>query len=501
MAERLKPEHKDRPGYEGYLNDRVVTLPEILRDGGYETLMSGKWHLGLTQDRTPYARGFERSYSLLCGCHNHYGWEPAYEDRSSVPRIAAGLRRIYQEDDRPLEPSDLPKDFYSSDSFTTKLLSYLEDRSTRNETRPFFAYLPFSAPHWPLQAPKENIDRYQHVYDDGFEVLRQKRLARLKELGLVPKEAVPAPVISKAEDGSDTPTWSEMSDSERAYSARTMEAYAGAVDRMDENIGRVTSYLQETNQLDNTLVLFLSDNGAEGAQFEAEPLIAGGDMKAHIAKYHNNSLENIGNFDSFAWYGARWASASTAPGLLYKMYTSEGGIRVPLIARYPRLFPQGGKPQPSKSKDHPGAIDHSFATVMDLLPTILSLTSLEHPFPTYRSRAIAPVSGVSWLPYLTSQTSQIHTSESITGWELFGRRALRRGQWKILYIPPPHGTGRWMLYDVVDDWGETRDLGAKKPEVLKEMVALWAEWAGRNGVLWEGEKAALLEKEREEAKL
>ncbi|KAJ5093298.1 hypothetical protein N7456_009159 [Penicillium angulare] len=471
MAERMNEEIQKNPGYEGYLNDRVVSLQECLQDSGYETLMSGKWHLGQTPDRVPGARGFDRSFTLLNGCHNHYGWEPAYEDRSKIPGIAAVLRRLYYQDDKPVSPEELPEGFYSTDSFTDILLEYLRNHDERQEERPFFAYLPFSAPHWPLQAPLEVIDKYRGIYDDGPEALRQRRLVKLKEMGLVPENAVPAPVISKDEDGNDTKTWDEMTPSEQAVSARNMEAYAGMVDRIDWNVGRVIEHLKSTNQLDNTVVMFFSDNGAEGAQFEAWPITAGGDMDAYVAQYHNNSIENIGAYDSYVWYGSRWASASTAPGLLYKMFTSEGGIRVPFVLRYPGLV---------KS---PGSIDHSFSTVMDIMPTLLDLCKAQHPGRTYRGHEIEPMAGKTWLPYLNKETPEIHSVDHVTGWELFGRRAIRQGSWKALFIPSPFGPEKWQLFNILEDPGETTDLCSEQPEKLTEMTRLYEDYCKTNGVI------------------
>lgn len=285
-------------------------------------------------------------------------------------------------------PEDLPKDFYSSDSFTITLLDYLQDRKDRRDPRPFSAYLAFSAPHWPLQAPMECVNKYRGRYDDGPGASRQKRLAALKKMGFVPESAVPAPVIAKGEDDNDTKDWEAMTPEGRKLSARKMEAYAGMVDRIDWNIGRVIEYLKNTEELDNTAIMFFSDNVVEGAQFEAQPITAGGDIEAHVKKYHDNSIENIGACNSFAWYGARWASVSTAPSLLYKIFTSEGGIRVPFIMRYPGLDIKSG------------AVDHSFCTVMDVLPTILDICGVDHPGTIYNGREVAPVVGRSWVPYL-----------------------------------------------------------------------------------------------------
>lgn len=471
MAERINDEVRGRPGYEGFLNDRVVSLAEALRDSGhYHTLMSGKWHLGMAGDRIPHARGFDRSFALLPGCHNHYGWEPEYENGDQIPRIASLFQRMYWKDDKPMVPSDLPGNFYSTDSFTDELLGYLRDRDAAKDDRPFFAYLPFTAPHWPLQAPSETIKKYRGVYDGGPELLRQKRLRALKDMGLVPKEAVPAPVVSKDENGNDTKTWEELTPDERALSARKMEAYAGMVDRIDYNVGRIVEYLEQGNELDNTVIMFLSDNGAEGAQFEAWPITAGGNMDSYVSKYHDNSLDNIGAYDSFAWYGSRWASASTAPGLLYKMFTSEGGIRVPFVIRYPKLI-------------KPNTITNSFCTVMDVMPTLLDICGIPPPGTEYKGRQVEPLAGASWVPFLLGNAKEIHTEDHVTGWELFGRRAVRQGPWKALYIPKPFGPERWQLFNVLEDPGETSDVSEVMPEKLQHMIKLYQEYSERNGVI------------------
>lgn len=442
---------------------------------GYETLMSGKWHLGLTSRTSPHARGFERSFSMLGGCHNHYGWEPDFTDRSAIPKLAALMGRMYNRDGVFFGPDKLEKDFYSTDSFTENLLDYLQDREERNtetgaEQRPFFAYLPFTAPHWPLQAPSANINKYRGVYNEGWDTLRLKRVAKLKAMGLVPEHAVPAPVISKGEDGLDTQNWDELNVDEKHEYARKMEVYAGMVDRIDENVGRVITYLKQTSQYDDTIIMFLSDNGAEGAQYEYAPLTSGGDMKTYCKKWHNNSVENMGRYDSFVWYGARWASASTAPGLLYKMFTSEGGIRVPFLARYPPLFA-------------PNKIDDQFTTVMDVLPTLLDICGIAHPGTTYQGRPVAPVTGASWLPYLRGDRAEIHAKDHVTGWELFGRRAVRQGPWKGLFIPKPYGPERWQLFNILEDPGETNDLGDAMPKKLQAMIALYDDYCKVNGVI------------------
>ena len=455
MAEALGPAHEGKPGYEGYLNDRVVTLMELLRDAGYLTLMSGKWHLGLTRETSPWARGFERSFTLLPGAANHYASSPDLRDDPMQPK----LRTIYMEDDRVVET--LPPDFYSSDGFTDKLLAYLDAREDR--TRPFFAYLAYTAPHWPLQAPDELITKYRGRYDAGPEALRQERLGRLKAMGLCPADAVAHPVIAKTRE------WEQLSAEERKVSARCMEVYAAMVERMDWNVGRVVERLRASGELEDTVIIFMSDNGAEGALLEAVPNF-GPRFMSIVARYYDNKLDNIGRPDSFVWYGPRWAQAGTAPSRLYKMFTTEGGIRVVSFITYPGFARQA-------------AIGTSFATVMDVAPTLLELAGAAHPGTQYRGRKVAAMRGRSLLPYLEGRLDAVHAPDASMGWELFGCMAIRQGDWKAVRIPAPDGPGEWQLYDLASDPGETHDLAVSHPDRLGVLLKLWDAYVEETGTI------------------
>ncbi|WP_348945233.1 arylsulfatase [Chitinibacter sp. FCG-7] len=457
FAEILTPAHAGKPGYEGYLNQRVAALPEILRDAGYYTLMSGKWHLGKALEQTPHGRGFDRSFALLPGAANHYGFEaPIAGDE--VPRLLRSTRGLYAEDGQYVE--QLPEDFYSSDYFTDKLLDYLAEAPA---DKPFFAYLPFSAPHWPLQAPDEIIQKYLGRYDDGPDVLREQRLARLRELGLLDAEVEAHPVVASNAE------WAALSESEKAISSKTMAVYAAMVERMDSNIYRVLDYLRQHDQLDNTVVIFLSDNGAEGALLEALPAF-GPNLQQVISEHYDNSLDNIGRGNSYVWYGPRWAQAGTAPSRLYKAFTTEGGIRVPALIHHPALARQG-------------QISSQFATVMDLTPTILELAGVAHPFPQYQGREILTLRGQSLAPYLQGHAEQIHAEDHVTGWELFGRKAIRRGHWKAVFIPAPAGPEVWQLYDLAIDPAEIHDQAAARPDVLNNLLDQWQQYVRETGVL------------------
>ncbi|VUC28536.1 unnamed protein product [Clonostachys rosea] len=437
------------PGYEGYLNERVVTMSEILRDEGYHTLLSGKWHLGLTPQRAPFTRGFERSFAHLPACSNHFAFEPAMpEDEEAPAFMAAGYIALHMENDKFVKK--LPADWYSSDGYGDILKGYLQDwHEKKEENRPFFAYLPFTAPHWPLQAPQEYIKNYKGVYDDGPDALRLRRLERLKEIGMVRPDVEPAPV-----EADEVSEWSDLSPEEQAMSSKSMEVYAGMVECIDANVGKVVDYLTEIGELDNTFVCFMSDNGAEGAAYEAYPVFQGGPM-AHLQRYYDNS---------FIWYGPRWAQAATAPGKLYKGFTSEGGVRVPMVTRFPSHLQQSSLAN---------TISHKFSTMMDLAPTILEMAGAKHPGTQYKGREVVTMRGKSMLPYITGAADSIHGQDFIQGWEMCGRAAVRYGDWKIIYIPKPRGPEPLEIHDV----------GEQHPDILNKMIKMWDQYVLETGVI------------------
>jgi arylsulfatase len=307
------------------------------------------------------------------------------------------------------------------------------------------------------------------VYDEGPDVLREKRLRRLKDLGMIKEDVKPHPVVAE-----EIKEWTDYTADEKAKSVTAMEVYAGMVECIDANVGKVVDYLDSIGELDNTFVCFMSDNGAEGAAYEAYPLVKSG-VLPHLQKYYDNSIENLGNYNSFIWYGPRWAQAATAPSRLYKAYTTEGGVRVPFLAR----FPHGVQVARSAT----GIITDQFATVMDLAPTILDMAGVRHPAPTYAGREVVPMRGTSLYPWATGETDRIHEKDFIQGWETCGRAALRYGDWKIVYIPKPKGPERWQLYNLSDDPGEVDDLADTEPERLGQLLKLWDRYVLETGVI------------------
>jgi arylsulfatase len=457
-----------QPGYEGALNQRVVTVASLLRDNGYHTYMAGKWHLGMKPDQIPHARGFERDFSLLVGAASHFddGWNIEWQ----IPKAP------YTEDGRPVEK--LPKDFYSTKAYTDKTIQFIEEG--RSDGKPFFAYMAFTAPHGPLHLPNDWLRRYKNRYDEGWDGIRNQRLARMRELGIVDEG------VNTADRLWYLPRSTSLAPAARVMQGRTMELYAGMVEYMDDQIGRVFDYLREIGEYDNTVVIFISDNGAEGSNLRK--MFSGQAGSLGFLHAMNNFAEEghntIGRKGTFAEYGPAWAQVSSAPFRFYKGLVAEGGTRSPLIISGP-----GVKGAGELNKD---AVLH----VMDIAPTLLELAGVEHPS-TYKGREVVPVQGKSWVGMLEGRTQSPRGADDWLGWELFGNRAIRQGDWKISWHYEPYGTWDWQLFNLAEDPGEQYDLSAKFPEKRKELVTLWDEYVAMNGViigdrsLFEGHRKAL----------
>jgi len=445
MAELIRPNQKGQPGYEGYLRSDVATLAERLSAGGYRTLFSGKWHLGLTPEQDPHARGFQRSFALLQGGHNHFGTD-ADPDHGGTATYTEQGQRI----------TKLPADFYSSDYFATRLIDFLAQRTGQGSEEPFFAYLAFTAPHWPLQAHPQDIARYKGRYDDGFDALRERRLASQRKLGILAKDVVAH--TPRNRDGS----WDSLTADQQRTAARNMEIYAAMVDRLDQNVGRVLQTLRASGALDNTIIVFLADNGAEALDVET----TGAEMLGRFAKGADNSFANRGAASSYVTYGAGWAQAATAPSWLTKGYQSEGGTRAVAFI--------SGAGIPRRT----GA-DTQFLSVADIAPTLLEFAGLDPSTTRVDGRAVRPITGRSWTAWLRDPKARVYGANDGFGAELFGSRSYRRGSWKLTDI----GDGIWRLFDIVRDPGETRDLSLAAPAERQALVEAWEQYKRDVGVV------------------
>lgn len=446
MSELIQPWHVGKPGYEGHLNNRVVSLAEVLRDGGYHTYMAGKWHLGHAEGQLPHDRGFERTFSLMNGGASHWN------DMS--PLFASDVVH-YTKNGKKLD--SLPGDFYSSRSYADFLIDSI--RKNRDDGQPFFAYLAFAAPHDPLHAPEPWKSKYKGQYVEGYEVLRRKRVAGSKRAGVFPAEAAVQHrhVMTKS--------WASLTKDEQAWQQRQMEVYAGMVDNLDYHFGRVVQFLRDIDEYDNTVIIFFSDNGANPWESEDYP----GNREGAYLKQFDNSVENIGNRTSHSAYGIGWSQAGSGPLDLFKMAVGEGGIRSPLIVTGPGI--KGG-----------GRIDRSFAYVTDIMPTILELAALQHP-EQYKGREVLPMRGRSMVGLLNGSKETIYEANDYVGGEMFAGRWLRKGDYKAILVPEPYGDSQWRLYNVVMDPGETRDLAKDQPGLLEELTRAWDQYANEVGVI------------------
>ncbi len=437
-------------GYEGYLHERVATLPELLTDAGYHTYMAGKWHLGTEPNQRPGARGFENSFALLAGSGVHF----------------SAAANQYAENDQLLD-SDLT-DFYSTRNHTDKLIEYID--ANHGDGRPFFVYAAYTSPHWPLQVPEDYIDRYAGRYDEGYDILRRQRVESARAMG----------VVANIDEGSNQrrvgAAWDELDEEAQRVSARKMEIYAAMVENLDFHVGRLLAHLEAIGELQNTVILFMSDNGAESDEMELNPTFA----RRIVREDFDNSFDNLGRPNSYVSYGAGWAQASTGPYSRFKGFINEGGTRVPAFL----LHGSGASPT---------GIDEQFLRIMDVAPTLLELAGAQLPNGSYRGREVAAIEGRSFAGLLTGNHEPIYAEDEAIGSELHGHRALRRGRYKLVWEQAPGNTWwsdpipdswyRWQLYDLDADPGETTDLSSEHPGLVAELSELWEDYATAHGVV------------------
>jgi len=406
------------PAYQGYLNDRCVTLAEALRPAGYRVAMSGKWHVGEDRPHWPTDRGFERYFGLISGASNYFRLD---KDRKMALN------------DQPFTPGE---GFYMTDAITDYAVRYIEEFGSKSE--PFLLYVAYTAPHWPLHALPEDIAKYRGKYLKGWDVLRRERHERQIAMGIVDRRWL----ITPRDAG--VPAWETVAD--RDDRDLRMAVYAAQVDRLDQCIGRLTAKLRQVGVEENTLVLFLADNGGC-----AEEKISG-----------QNPLPP-GPADSFTSYGRPWANASNTPFRLYKHWVHEGGIASPFIARWPRVIKSR-----NKLVNHP-------AHVIDIMATCLDVAGTPYP-ESSQGKEIAPLEGKSLVPLLREGKRQGHDA---LFWEHEGNRAVRQGEFKLVSRHPD----RWEIYNMEDDRTEMKDLSKDRPDLAREMVARYDSWAARCGVL------------------
>lgn len=515
-------ERRGLPGYEGYLNDRALSIAQLLHDGGYHTYIAGKWHLGsdISLGQTPDAWGFEHSYVLLGGAaQNHFGHEAA----NSRNYASDGQ---YVQPGQPGQPGGDGTAFYDSDFYAQKLISYIDGNA--RDGKPFIAFATFTSPHWPLQVPEPYLSKYQGRYNVGYKPIHERRLARQKELGIIPFDLRPYPgepealTASPATPNNGTPAaryinainpnppvgdpsyvdygpglpdplWDSLTPLQQQTQARYMEIFAGMVSNLDHNIGLLIQHLKDIGEYDNTFIIFHSDNGAEGWPLPAQQE-AFNETSAGFA--------NLGQSGSDVQYGLRWAEVSATPLRLTKGYTGEGGVSAPAIVHLP-------------GQNHRGATVRDFLHIRDSAPTLLELAGIPQPATpapaavndagvdqnagkvVYDGRYVYPITGKSALREFEQARDEaevtVHAPTSFRvadplhteplGEELYGRTYLKKGPWKAVFTEPPLGPhdGHWQLFNVEDDRGETTDVSAQHPQLLQSLITEWKAYMASVG--------------------
>jgi arylsulfatase A-like enzyme len=453
MDEWTAPNQWGIDGYEGYLNNRVATLPQLLKGAGYHTYMVGKWHLGKQPDQIPAARGFERDFTLLDGA-------ASYWDMTNF--TAAAPKTVFTENGRYL--TRLPEDYYATKTYTDKLIGFIDE--SRTDGKPFFAYVAHQAPHDPYHLPKDWRNRHVGEYDKGWDTLRQERLKKQIELGITPAGTklaermwfIPDPVV--------------LAPASRAILGKKMELYAGMVENLDHHVGRLIDHLKQIGEYENTIFIVFGDNGAEGT--DLFKMIAGSpgsrDYLWAAANWSQTNPNAWGDPGSYVGYGPMWAQVSMTPFSQYKGWVAEGGVRNALILSGPAV------------KRPAGSINHGLMHVADFMPTLLDVAGTSYP-KSIAGKELPPLAGKSWGPMLAGKVDSVRTDKDYLAWEIFGNRAVRQGDWKLRWQWKPYGTGEWELFDLKADPVERSDLAAKQPDKLKAMVALWDDYARTNRVV------------------
>ena len=439
MAETVADNQMGLPGYEGHLREEVPTIAERLSENGYRTVMAGKWHLGMKRELSPGARGFDYALSFSFGGGSHY---------SDLLGPDLHRPRLLYRKNGLLNPQ-LEDDFYSTTSFTSEVIAGLEN--TAHTGKPFFAYLALTAPHWPLQLPADDANGFAGRYDRGYDILRQERLTKQLKLGLFDETQNFAP----RPDG--VPAWDTLDVESQRRSSRVMEIYAGMIQKVDTELDRLIAYLESKDLAKNTVVIFISDNGADSWDAGHAPPA----VRDHAVTF-DNRFENMGRPGSFTLFDRGWGWASGTPFRGYKGSTFEGGIRVPAIIAAPSI-------------SAPGRVSTETVSITDFVPTMMELAGIDFEATEFSGRSITSI--------MRNDGDPVRTSDDHLGIEIWGRRAIKVGNWKAVRMPKPLGDDQWMLFDLDADPGEQHNLASDKPEMLAQLERAWEKYSTDNNVV------------------
>ncbi len=436
------------PGYLDHLNDQCVTIAEVLASAGYQTMMAGKWHVGHAPGQWPTDRGFEQFYGIHIHVDSYFKVLPGcpvyHNGQLAIPSTADPPNTLHPE-----------KEWYTTDVFTDWALKFLGE--TKPAEKPFFLYVAYNSPHWPLEAPDENVEHFRGKYHGGWDKLRETKLARMKQMGLVSKDTVLSP--------SENPTWAGIPEPDRLELDFRRAIYSGQIERMDQNVGRIVAKLQQMGAIDNTLIFFLSDNGcsAEGGMFGYKR------NENRIANHSEWRKESVRSSST----GQAWACASNTPFRLYKRWVHEGGIATPLIAHWPNAIEQTG------------GLAHQPGHVVDIMATCCDVANAQYP-KQRGGKDIHAMRGISLVPAFQDPAN---VQPRTLFWEHEQHAAIRHGDWKLVSLKAAD-ENQWCLYDLEKDRTETHDLSASMPTQVEDLKRRWTHWAEQTDVLpWPNQRA------------
>lgn len=473
------PESKGKPGYEGYLTDNAVAISQLFKDAGYEVSKSGKWHLGgeAAGGHGPLHWGFTKEFGILSGGSNHWNGLRMTPDFGDPDFMNKKFEEHWTLNG---EKYDRPDGVYSGEIYTNQMLDFIKEGHEAG--KPWFAYMAFTTAHFPIQAPPELIDKHYEFYlEKGYEGLKQFRYERLRKNGLISEVSEPAA------ENDLVKKWNELSEDEKKFQARIFATYAAEIEDQDIRIGQILDYLKESGQLENTMIVYLSDNGPEG--MEAENPNTGNQVFGEwVENNYDMSFEGIGTANSSNYIGTSWANAATGGLSWWKWFVGEGGVRVPMI-----IVPPGAT---AENYARAGEISNVVMSVKDIPMTILDYAGIEHPGTQYKGRTITKPSGISARPFLDKLSDEVRSDEDWYAFELFGNAYLMKGNFKLMKVRTGmFGDGKWHLYDVVEDPSESKPLEAEMPERFENMLALYKQYEKDHNLVlvdedWSAFKAA-----------
>lgn len=417
------------PAYQGYLNNECMTFGEIFKSAGYKTYLSGKWHVGDKKESWPVNRGFDNSFSLISGATDYF--DPYMGNYDALRLVIDSQKYI------PHDP-----EFYLTDAFSDYAHEYIDEHQDRYPETPFLLYLSYTAPHWPLQALPEDILRYEDTYKIGWDSIRVQRFKKMRKSGVIDEN------VKLSERHNSVPPWSSLKEKEKNIWSQKMAVYAAMIDRMDQGIGKLLDLLDQKGVADNTIVIFLADNG--GCMEDAEKFGV------------NIEGSDPGGPGSFIGYEAPWANVSNTPFRYFKSWMHEGGIATPFIMKYP-------------GKIEKNSIRNASAHIIDIVPTLMEYAQIEYP-DKYEGNNLKPLDGKSFLSVIHNNETSQHDA---LFWEHLGYRAVRSNDWKIVSTYPDN---IWELYNLEVDRSETVDLSNDFPCKVEELEKKYLKWAKKSNV-------------------